>query len=107
MNAYHSAIGIQAVMLTDESRGNKFIFAENSRSYILKHGTKELYNNVMRVTNSYITSLARPDCFKCYVEGLNPYCKNTFGFQLGTVSTTAAPPISRHPSTYYDLLTSA
>jgi hypothetical protein len=58
----------------------------------------------MKVSNSYISAFARPDCPKCYSASLNPQCSETMGIQMGTLSSSAFPPISGKPSSAYDTI---
>lgn len=66
LHAYHSAVGIEATMHTEETRADGLILVENGKGLVLKPATISIQNNVMRVTNSYIAAVVRLDCPKCY-----------------------------------------
>ena len=61
-NAYHSLYGVMAVMVTSEIHLDRAILAENRINAVLKLGLHPFYDNKMIFTNSYITTLAIPDC---------------------------------------------
>ena len=58
----------------------------------------------MKFSNSFVSALVRPECTKCYLASLNPYCSHTYGVKLGTLSSSAFPPISTKTSDDYDSL---
>ena len=72
--------------------------AENRINAVLKLGIHPFYDNKMTFTNSYITTLAIPDCIQCYNSVLKPYCVGAVGLQLGSTSSLAFVPIAEKPS---------
>ncbi|KAM3144741.1 hypothetical protein pb186bvf_003050 [Paramecium bursaria] len=103
-NAYHSLYGVMAVMFTLEIHLDQVILAENRINAVLKLGIHPFYDNKMTFTNSYITTLAIPDCIQCYNSVLKPYCVGAVGLQLGSTSSLAFVPIAEKPSAAQDTI---
>ena len=103
-NAYHSLYGVMAVMVTLEIHLDSVILAENRINAVLKLGLHPYYDNKMTFTNSYITTLAIPDCTQCYNNIQKPYCVGSVGLQLGSTSSLAFPPIAEKPSSAQDTI---
>jgi len=56
----------------------------------------------MKFSNSFVSAFVRPECTKCYSSTLNPYCSYAYGVKMGTLSSSAFPPISTKPSDNFD-----
>lgn len=56
-----------------------FIAAENKINLILKGSTKREKNNIMKISNGFITAVARPYCIECYENIDINYCSSTLG----------------------------
>ncbi|CAD8161606.1 unnamed protein product [Paramecium octaurelia] len=102
--AYHSEVGIMYAVQTENAQLDKSMLAENKRGLALSLGSWNFYENTIKLSNIFISALARPDCTKCYTASQNPHCNNIIGVQMGSVTLTAFPPIDTGPSSEYDII---
>ncbi|CAK89031.1 unnamed protein product (macronuclear) [Paramecium tetraurelia] len=90
--AYHSKIGIMFSVNSRQLEMKKFITAENKINIILKGSSINEMNNVIKISDGYITAVARPNCFSCYENIDVNYCSSTLGMQLATMSSQSFVP---------------
>lgn len=64
-----------------------FIAAENKINIIMKGTSTIELNNLMKISDGYITAVARPNCISCYQNTDINYCSSTLGMQLATISS--------------------
>ncbi|KAM3135691.1 hypothetical protein pb186bvf_012217 [Paramecium bursaria] len=84
--AYHSQIGIKAVLWTNQINIQAVILVENSINLVTRMLNKQILSNEMYVSNSFISSFLRPECQNCYSKEFKPYCQGSVGIQMATVS---------------------
>ncbi|CAK63336.1 unnamed protein product (macronuclear) [Paramecium tetraurelia] len=104
LSAYHSGVGIMYAVFAEELRLEKALAAENDVGIVLRGAPQSIQDNQMKFSNSFVSAFVRPECPKCYSATLNPYCSNVYGVKMGTLSSTAFPPISTKPSDNFDSL---
>ncbi|CAD8162684.1 unnamed protein product [Paramecium octaurelia] len=90
--AYHSKIGIMFSVNSRQLEIKKFITAENKINIILKGSSINEMNNVIKISDGYITAIARPTCITCYENIDVNYCSSTLGMQLATMSSQSFLP---------------
>ncbi|CAK63318.1 unnamed protein product (macronuclear) [Paramecium tetraurelia] len=102
--AHHSEVGIMYAVVSEQIQLEKSIVVENDRGIALKPAPNSIQENKMKLNNIFISALARPDCVKCYSASLNPNCQGSMGIQMGSLSSSAFPPISGKPSSAFDTI---
>jgi hypothetical protein len=103
-HAFHATRAMMAAEAAHEIHVQNFIAAESDNCFVLKMGIHNHYNNYIRVSNIFITALARPDCPECYAEVFGSLCSNQLGMQLGSTSTLALEPYQPTPKLSFDVI---